>query len=92
MNITLELVDNTFKPITPAMALKLRDGWNTYDNLNKDQQIFLDTVAKIKYGAEETYCFHRYELNKTIPGYKGSQFYIMKCKQCEYTFSTDMKP
>jgi hypothetical protein len=90
MNITLEFIDYKTKPITPAMASKLRDGWNSYNTLELPQQQFLDTVAKIHYGPDEVYCLHRYHQVKTI-AMRYSNLYVMQCQQCNKQYTTDMK-
>lgn len=91
MNTTIEFTDYTTKIITPSMAMKLRDGWNSYNTLNKEQQQYIDTIAKIHYGPDDTYCLHRYKKAKTI-AMKYSKLYVMKCKQCDVQFTTDVLP
>jgi hypothetical protein len=87
----IEYLDDTTKKITPEMAQQLREAWVMRDNtkLTEEQLNFLNRISKIHYAPEDVYCLHRFVLDKTIPGFRGSKFYVMKCPQCKETFSTD---
>lgn len=91
--VTIEFLDGTTKLISPKSAQQLRDAWASQRLVkhSDEQQQYLDSVNRLIYGEGASYCFHRYTMAKTIPMRKGKA-YVMKCRQCDYTFTTDQEP
>lgn len=93
MAIKLETIDFKEIPITDKQAIEIREAWILRDRniLPREKMDFLNTIAKIKYSPEQVFCLHRFKKKRTIEGIHGSQFYIMICKQCDTTFTTDIE-